>query len=176
MSDNRLPSAADLPHQAREAVLGFRERYRAWQLEVKDDPTLLWRTPAIRITFYLILGIAILFAARWATHTLVDAGASVDPAKKKATLFVACTNPECLKSGNSSVAMDFKEWPLKCDTCGQPTVYRATLCKVCRNWYAIAPAGTDGCPFCRKKAAAAKPTTKPKAKAANGDDAEDGWN
>ena len=176
MSDNRLPSAAELPHQAREAILGFKGRFHAWQAELKDDPTLLWRTPAVRIGLYLILGIALLLSVRWATHSLAGAGAGADPARKMATVFVACTNPECLKSGSARVAMDFKEWPLKCETCGQLTVYRATICKTCRNWYAVGPSGPEGCPFCRKKAEANKPTTKPKAKTANSDDAEDGWN
>lgn len=176
MSDNRLPSAAQLPHQAREAVRGFKDRYRQWREDLKEDPSLLWRTPAIRITFYLVLAVGLILAVRWGTNTLAGAGAANKEDVKKSTLYVSCTDPNCLKSFNATVAMDFKTWPLKCDQCGQLTVYRATLCKVCRNWYAVAPTGPDGCPFCRKRFDAAKPTTKPKAKPANSDDAEDGWN
>lgn len=176
MSKSSFPSPAELPHQVRAAAFGLRGRLRAWGAEVKEDPTLLWRTPLIRISFYLLLGIGLFLGVRWGTGALVAAGAAKPPPPPTAMLYVVCTNPECLHSFAVTVARDFKEWPMKCGACGQLAVFRGTVCKVCRNWYAVAPGGPDGCPHCRKKTNAAKPASKPKSKPATGDDAEDGWN
>lgn len=167
---------AELPHRGRVWLAAWPERWRAWRAELREDPTVLWRTPAIRLGGLALAGIALLAAAHVLTAALTPAAApgALQAPTRTATLYVACTNPACLTSFVTRQPMDFRDWPLECPQCGQSSVYRATVCRACGQWFATVPGSSKECPHCAARAAQA---TRPalKAPSASSDDDEDPW-
>ena len=178
MSHHRLPSLPDLPHRVRESLADWPTRFRQWRDDLRKDPSLLWRTTAVRILLWLALGTALLVGLRSGINALTPGvrGVHVEEPTPYATLYVACTNPACRHQFVSKQPMDFDDWPLTCPKCGQPTVYRAQLCPVCRQWFATAPGQPAECPFCaeRQKATDEPERIGPELPT-NPDDAEDPW-
>lgn len=175
MSERRT-ILTDLPHAVREYLVELPVAWRRWREDLSNDHTLFWRTPAVRIALWILLGVALLIGLRSLISFFAPAGAGRDftAATPTATLYVACTNPQCLHTEAVQRPMDFKDWPLTCTACGVESVYRASLCDRCRNWYAVAPGKPDLCPACAARDAKAAPVVEqvgPK----NPDDEEDDW-
>jgi hypothetical protein len=173
------PSLAELPHRLREGAASLRANWREWRDTVRQEPARLWRSPLTKIGLLVVLALLAVLAIEWFGSALIPGSLSwrlEDQATREATLFVACTNPACRASYTTHQPRDFKDWPLKCEKCGQETVYRATRCPDCRHWYAIAPGGAPACPFCAEKKAEQKPTEeKPPPPPKRTDDSEDPW-
>ena len=177
MNDKHSSFLAGLPHRVREFLEDWPARRRHWRQTLRDDPSLLWRHPAVRIGGLVVAGVCVLLLIHWAITAFTPRGSASLFAKPTpwATLYVACTNPSCRAWYTTQQPMDFKAWPLTCEKCGQTTVYRAEHCKVCRKWYAVPPGAPATCPLCAEKKAAkqrAAPASKP---TGNPDDAEDPW-
>ncbi len=154
MSERRPPRLADIPHQLREQMQNLPDRWRAWREGLREDPAALWRTPLVRLCGVILLAILAIVILAWLIETLVPGGGSqrVEKPTPLATLYVACTNPACRAHYPTKQPMDFTDWPLTCEKCGQPTVYRATRCDVCRKWFAVPPGSPRTCPFCAEQA------------------------
>jgi hypothetical protein len=176
MNADRPPLLANLPHRLRERAAKLRGNLRQWSADVREDPGLLWRTPAIRVAFWLGVGLVAFFAARFAANAILpaDADAEFKQPTQLATLYVACINPECRESYTTRQPMNFSAWPLTCRKCGRATVYRATLCPTCHHWFATVPGREHNCPFCRTPEPD-EPESMPPANPIDPDDAEDGW-
>jgi hypothetical protein len=176
LRENR-PSLAELPNRVREGLAGLPERWRQWREGFREDPARLWYSPPVRIAAYSVLGVAALLAAYWLAQGLVPGGTGsrLEEGPGWATLYVCCTNATCRAHYTIRQPRDFKAWPMKCDRCRQPTVYRGTRCKECRHWYAVAPGGPTDCPFCAARKAAQKPKEAPRDRSKTADDAEDPW-
>ena len=177
MNRDDLPSLANLPHRIRASLANWPVRYREWRQQIRDNPAALWQTTIARVTLWLVLGLVLVGGLRWLVLALTPGGADlvVERATPIATLYVACTSTDCLKSDVTHQPMDFDDWPLTCEHCGHETVYRAKLCPRCRHWYANAPGQTDACPHCaakHKQPPPDEPTTQP---TGSPDDAEDPW-
>lgn len=175
MNDNRSRLLSDLPHRLRERVADLQSDLRRWRADLREDPSLLWRTTAVRVLLWLTVGVCALVGVWYLTTGLLPAGERGEPeqATHLATLYVACTNPFCYTSYITRQPMDFDGWPLACRECGQRTVYRAKLCPTCHRWYATVPGAPNQCPFC------AVPQTdepeRPEPLPSDPDDAEDPW-
>ncbi|MFQ5807967.1 MAG: hypothetical protein ACE5I3_16095 [Phycisphaerae bacterium] len=175
MGENRSPLLADLPHRIRAQTAELKANLRQWWADLRQDPSLLWRTTAIRISFWLTLGICALVAVRALSRSLLPHGeADAEQVTPLAILYVACTNTACYGSYTTRQPMDFDAWPLTCRECSQQTVHRAKLCAKCRNWYATAPGDLAGCPFCAA-AEPEQPAETPQTRPVDRDDAEDPW-
>jgi hypothetical protein len=178
LSEHR-PSLGEWPHRFREGLAGLRAGWREWREGVRQEPARLWHSPLTKIGLLIVLGLLAILAVQWFGSALVPGGLSwrlEDQATREATLFVACTNPACRASYTTQQPRDFKDWPLKCEKCGQQTVYRATHCRECRHWYALTPGGPPGCPFCAQKRAEQKKLEAPPPPAPEkSDDSEDPW-
>ncbi len=134
-------TVAELPRRLRELVSAMLLRLRAWMDAVRAEPALLWHTPMLRVAIIVLVGAGVLaLINRLATGLTpgLDRSAFETPTRL-ATLYVACTNPDCRVSFTTHQPMNFKAWPLVCPHCGQKSVYRATLCPNCGRWYASAP-------------------------------------
>jgi hypothetical protein len=170
------PSLAELPHRLRAWLAGLPGRWHQWREGFRQEPGRIWYSPIVRMAALVVLVVAGLFAVHWLAQGLLPGGHAWRPEEgtRWATLYVSCTNPACRAHYNAQQLMDFAAWPLKCERCGQATVYRATRCAECRHWYAVAPGSPTGCPFCAERKAAQKPgESRPAAKTS--DDAEDPW-
>lgn len=164
-----------------ERIAKFRENYQAWVEDIRKDPALFFSPMPVRIATWIIGAIIILILVRVgvATFAPTKAGTEFEAATAEASIMVACTNRGCNKTYMAHPEIGFKDWPMTCTTCANPTVYRATLCRSCRTWFARPPGSAPGCPFCDERAAqekaarqaASKPTTRSKDK----HDEDDGW-
>lgn len=166
----------DLSSRVKEATTDFRSDWAQWRSDVRRNPGLLFQSLPVRVAFWLLGACVLYFVISWVIVGANRQGAVVvEQATPTATLYVACTNPDCLKAATVTQPRNFKEWPLKCEHCGQMSMHRATLCKSCREWFATSPGGPVECLLCKrntKKAAASQPTRKVPE---NRDDREDGW-
>lgn len=155
------------------------DAYRQWREDLKEDPSLIWRTPLVRIAIWIILGIAILVGGQLLISSLRPAGSvrgERAAATALATLYVACAHADCLAAFTSRQPMSFREWPLACEKCKRQSVYRAQICPTCREWYATAPDQPPKCLRCEAAAGAQAEKERPKPKKkGNKDDDEDDW-
>ncbi len=164
-------SLADLPHRFRDSTSDWRSRLRTWRSDVQADPSLLWRTPAIRITLWILFGGLLYWSVASGVST-ISGGFDGDAQRERtATLFVACTEPACLHAATVTRPISFREWPLTCQRCGKASVQRGKPCGDCRRWFAPADAA---CPHCAAAAKLRKPIEKPR-RSTDPDDAEDDW-
>lgn len=178
MSAHDKPSSlGDLPNRVRTALDDGRQAARQWWGEVRKEPRQFWSSALVRYSVYLIAAAGLFFLARGVIHwsTPGPSGPAADEPTKLATLHVSCVNPDCIAVYVTRQPMDFKSWPRKCDRCGQPTVYRAELCPVCRGWVARVPGAAPQCPTCAARAAATQAAKKSTSRPSGGDDSEDGW-
>ena len=178
MSDRRLPNLAELPIAIQRQLALVPVSYRQWREDLRADHTLFWRTPAVRIAIWVAAGLVLLVGLLSLIGRLApaDADSAFVEATPMATLYVACTQPQCLFSFTTQQDMDFNRWPLTCTKCGGESVYRAKLCPRCRTWFATAPNMPDACPRCAARdAAKASVADGPKKKSAHPDDDEDDW-
>jgi len=176
VSDKRPSRIANLPHAVREHLAGLPDRWQTWREGFRQEPAALWRSPLTQIAVLVAVLVIILIAVTRLVGAIAPPGGDrrVEPATPVATLYVACTNPACRASYTTRQPMSFKAWPLKCEKCGQMTVYRATLCKDCRRWYAVLPGMPAICPFCEEQKHAKAAATQPAKKSAADED-EDSW-
>jgi hypothetical protein len=129
------------------------ERFREWCAAVREEPILIWETPAVRYTAYGLAGMIGLVI------TLKVGGALVPPppvgAKATATTadyHVVCSDANCGHHFVIHRKFGFRGFPVECTKCGKPTGQRAVRCnsKTCQGRW-IAPLQTDAgrqCPLC----------------------------
>jgi len=161
-----------LSDRLRERKEDFSSNFSQWKADVREDPSLLWRTPAIRWSLIVLLAIGAVVTSIYVTQSLTPAaGEGWEAATRTATIYVACTDPACRRSHAAQVPMSFRDWPMKCDFCGGERVYRATLCPRCRGWFATAPGESTECPLC----AAAAPTAETPTAATRPVDPDEDW-
>ena len=176
MSSSDRPSLVDLPHRIRDRLAALPEDWRAWRAATKEDPREFWRPLAVRVVAILIIGTVGVLALGWAIDAFIPRLEGADQqAAPTATLYVACSDPNCGAAFTITRGLDFKDWPVTCPKCGQQTGYRATRCPVCRQWYSHAPGTPDACPQCARKAAAAQQNLPQRPQPSQGADAEDPW-
>lgn len=175
VSQRRGPRAAELPHLLRLWLAAAGNSLRGWCAEVREEPALLLRSPAARIAGWILLGVIffLVVQALIAFITPAAPGRTAEKATPWATLYVACANPECRAAYATQTAMDFRAWPLKCERCGQMSVYRAARCERCRAWIAAPPGQPPTCAACAKRAEPKPAAPKPRPPA-DPDDLEDG--
>jgi hypothetical protein len=173
----KTPNLGELPHQIREQLQAAPERWRSFRDRVRDDPSAIFHSPVIRVVSLLVLGLILLFVAAWFVRGLTPpgpAGMTVE-ATPWSVLYVACVSPKCLAATSAKCARDFDGWPMKCEKCGEMSVYRAQTCAKCGKWFATAPGQPTACPHCARavtKTEAAPAQTRP---AGMSDDDEDPW-
>lgn len=164
-----------------ERIAKFREDYQSWMADVRQDPAQFFAPMPVRIGAWLLGALIIILLVRVgvAAFAPTKAGTDFESATAEASVMVACTNRGCNKTYMAHPEIDFKDWPMTCTTCANKTVYRATLCKNCRTWFARPPGSAPGCPFCEEREAREKAereaTSKPTTRSKNKHDAEDGW-
>ncbi len=177
MTDKRQRALSELPHRVRDEVQHLPDRLRDLREGFRKDPSVFLSSRLVRLGLVLLLAVLAIFVVNWFIGGLTPstgAGRFEEPTPW-ATLYVACTNPDCLAHSNMQVTMDFDQWPLTCEKCEQQTVYRATRCAVCRDWYAQQAGQADECPHCEVRAHQRAAEQTPDRPQQTGDDAQDPW-
>jgi hypothetical protein len=123
----------------------------------------------LRLALWVLLGVAVFFGLRYAIHAIAPTASNdkVEAATPWATLYVACSDPACHAARAVQKPMDFSAWPLVCEQCQKPTVYRATLCSRCGAWFARGASGAGDCWRCAERRAASQPRKPPRKPAAS---------
>ena len=130
---NRWMEWWEITRSRKEAArIGLRE----WWEAVKAEPELVWQTPAVRYTTFLIGALIAVIAVR----TAIDMLQPVDPAlmtplAKTANFDVICSNARCGRHFIIERKFKFRKFPVSCPYCELKTGQRALRCtsKTCRS-------------------------------------------
>lgn len=132
----------------------LRRRFAEWLGAVREEPVLLWHTPAVRCAAYILAGLLFLWVATAARDLMLPApSAGAKPVANTADFHVVCSDQHCAHHYLIRREFGFHRFPVKCPKCRKPTGTRARRCNstTCRGrWVAPAdtPAGHE-CPICR---------------------------
>jgi hypothetical protein len=134
----------------REGRSGVRARFDEWKDAVREEPALLWATPAIRYGVYGLGGLLAVWVLTWGLGLFVPAKAT--PPAKTADFHVLCTASGCGHHFVIREKFGFHHFPVVCPKCQQQTGQRATRCssKTCHGRW-VAPLEQDHeyrCPYC----------------------------
>lgn len=134
----------------REGWPGVRVRFDEWKDTVRENPALIWATPAVRYPVYGIGALLAVWALTWAVGQLQPPEA-VPPAET-ADFHVLCTNPECGHHFVINEEFDFDDFPVVCPKCKKKTGQRAVRCasQTCRGRWVVPEKRGDEyyCPYC----------------------------
>ncbi len=166
-----------LPHRLREGLEHLPQNFRDWRQELSENPWAIFQATPIRIGSILALVILLILALTRIVGALQPAstGTFSEQATSYATLYVACTNPDCMEHFTVKRPMNFHDWPVKCPECGQETGYRAERCPTCGHWFATRPGQPPTCPFCARRHATEQPSPTDNRPRQTGDNDEDPW-
>ncbi len=178
MSDSKRFSPTDIPHRVRSALEEAPESIKSWKQQVRENPSAVFDPTLIRVGIYIVAGLLLFAGMYWLVGLLTpefDPKVWQEPTAV-ATLYVACTNSECLQHSTVKKPMDFAAWPIDCGQCGQATVRRASVCKSCAQWSASDPE-TGRCPVCVRRESEQNRQREQirKKRSTDPDDLEDGW-
>jgi hypothetical protein len=138
---------------AKQQAPRVRESAAEWLGQVKEEPRLLWATPAVR---YAVYGTGALVAA-WCVTFFVGLftparAASAKPAATTADFHVVCANPDCGHHFVINRKFGFGKFPVECTKCRKPTGMAARICAspTCVNRWVVPRATESGltCPYC----------------------------
>ena len=134
----------------REGWPSVRAHFNEWKEAVREEPRLIWQTPAIRYSVYVIAGVAAIWTLTWALSLM--APAEVKPMARTADFHVLCTNPGCGNHFIINRKFGFDDFPVVCPKCQQRTGERAARCvsPTCHGRWVV-PVVREGeyyCPIC----------------------------
>lgn len=124
-----------------------------WGEAVREEPSLLWSTPAVRYLVYIVGGFILVWSVGWVTHALTpppppDAQAQATTAD----FHVLCTNPNCRTHFAIRRSFGFDDFPVQCPACAQVAGEAARSCPspTCKGRWVV-PVKREGlwrCPVC----------------------------
>ncbi|HNQ24627.1 MAG TPA: hypothetical protein PKK06_16205 [Phycisphaerae bacterium] len=131
----------------------WREHLGTWGRAVRENPRLLWETPAARYGLYAVAAVLLLWVGSAVANRLAT---PVDPETRVAAAtfdyHVICTNPECGQHFILRRPKSFSDFPVRCPKCEQRTGMRALPCNsaTCRGkWVVPQVQGSEQrCPQC----------------------------
>jgi len=107
-----------------------------WWMACREEPSLLWQTPAVRYATYVMGGLVLVFALRTAIEMFQPVPSSaITPRASTAYFNVICANQACGKNFAIERKFRFDDFPVTCPHCQQPTGLRAMRCysDLCRG-------------------------------------------
>ena len=134
----------------REGWPTVRARMDEWTVAVRQEPALIWATPAVRYTVYVLGGLVAVYLLTWGVGQFQPPEAA--PLAETADFHVLCTAPGCGHHFIINEEFGFDDFPVPCSKCGKESGRRAVRCasKTCgRRW--VLPQVKDDeyrCPYC----------------------------
>jgi hypothetical protein len=129
-----------------------RQRSAEWVASVREEPALIWQTPAIRYGVYAVGLVIVALILQWGIGFISAGGPGVQPPAKTASFHVLCSN--CQHSFVINRKFGFDSFPVECPKCHQHTGQRAYQCfsNTCKGrWtYAIPVNKQLVCARCRE--------------------------
>lgn len=127
-------------------------RLNDWAQQVRAEPTLFFRTPAVQAVGAALGVVVAVLVVNGLIHTMTPVPTNVLPPAQEAPFHLRCTNPDCGRTFIERLPIDFDRWPMRCPHCKQKTVYELRRCPKCRQW--VIPRMIDKvrrCPKCNER-------------------------
>lgn len=130
-----------------------RANLTAWGEAVREEPQLIWQTPAIRYGVYGTASLLAVLILVWTVNLLEPAPVKgARPRAKTAAYDVVCSEPSCGHHFMIDRKFGFKRFPVECSKCRQRTGQRARRCNspACSGGFVV-PIEVDDqlrCPEC----------------------------
>jgi len=137
----------------REHAPAMRRAVKDWWGQVREEPWLIWETPAIRYATYGIGGLLIVWSVTFAIGLLTPPlPPNARPEATTADFHVICTDSSCHHHFVINRDFGFDDFPVACPKCGKETGMAARMCNspTCRGRW-VTPVDADGkrkCPEC----------------------------
>ena len=113
----------------REHAPTLREGFSKWLEAVRAEPVLVWQTPAVRYTVYVLGGLLLAwFLSTAATLVTPPPPIGAREVATSADFHVICSDPYCRKHFVIRRAFGFSSFPVRCPHCEQSTGLRALPC------------------------------------------------
>ena len=129
-----------------------REHVGIWVERVREEPALVWHTPAVRYGTYTIGAMLVLWVGGALIGMMIPQPANARPRATTADYHVICMNPYCGKEFVIRKPFGFDRFPVECPHCKQRTGERAVRCtsSMCRGRWVIPQEVDDWrrCPHC----------------------------
>jgi len=134
----------------REGWPAVRAGFDEWKSAVREEPVLIWATPAIRYSVYAVGGLIVLSLLIWALEALQPPNAS--PAAETGDFHVLCTEAACEHHFVINEEFGFDDFPVRCPKCEKKTGQRAMRCasSTCGGRWVVPKDRDDRyyCPYC----------------------------
>ncbi len=119
----------ELWQATKEHTEAAREQFRVWRAAAKEEPQLIWETPAVRYGVYGVCGLVAVMMLRTGIGLLqpVDSG-RFQPRATTAHFDVMCSNVKCGRHFKIERRFKFSEFPVDCPYCKMPNGERALHC------------------------------------------------
>lgn len=133
-------------HLLRSQLPILRRQAAEWAGEVREEPRLLWETPAVRYVVYVSVGLVLLLVVSRIPGMF---GPPLPPNAKAvantADYHVICTNEDCRHHFVINRKFGFRGFPVECPQCKRRTGEQAIRC-ACGRW--VVPQTRDGASYC----------------------------
>jgi hypothetical protein len=148
------------PSPFSEWLLILRERWPVmrrqageWVGQVREEPILLWQTPAIRYCMYAVGVLIFIWLISIAAGSIAPPLPEEAKARAKTADFhVICTDERCMHHWMINREFGFDDFPVQCPKCNQMTGRQAVRCYSgeCKGQWVV-PTEREGvryCPIC----------------------------
>jgi len=131
----------------------LRRHVADWAEAVREEPVLIWQTPAIRYSVYFLCGLILVSTVGWVAGALTPpppAGAQAEATE--ADFHVICSERFCATHFAVRRPFGFSKFPVRCPKCDRITGYAARKCgsEACNGQWVV-PTRVEGvarCPVC----------------------------
>ena len=124
-----------------------------WWGAAKEEPRLIWETPAVRYLTYGVCGLILVWGTAWlATSIAPPPPPDAKAPAVSADFHVVCSDTTCSHHFVVHRKLGFRKFPVACPKCKEKTGSKAHRCNSneCRGGW-VAPSDVDGvatCPLC----------------------------
>ncbi len=144
---NRL---AELLLLLRAQLPAVRHRFDEWFSAVREEPALIWETPAVRYAVYATGGLVLAWLTLWGAELISSPPPdNARPAATTADFHVVCADAACAHHFGMRRKFGFRKFPVDCPKCQKQTGVMARRCdsQNCRERW-VAPLEEDGKTYC----------------------------
>ncbi len=136
----------------KEWLPSARQQVGEWAQACRAEPILIWHTPAVRYTVYVLAFVILAYAVSCLVWLASPGGPEPVPYAETADFHVICTDPSCGKHFVINREFDFDDFPVECIKCKKRSAYHAFRCfsETCQGKWVVPKSENDKlvCPYC----------------------------
>ncbi|NOT00034.1 MAG: hypothetical protein HOP29_05355 [Phycisphaerales bacterium] len=122
---NRWSEFRETARERREIA---RHQFNEWINAAKQEPALIWQTPAVRYAVYIVASVIGILVIRTTIGLIQPSPKEVVPRATTANFQVICTNQGCWHHFMIERKYRFTGFPVECPTCHQISGQQAMRC------------------------------------------------